>query len=92
MNNVDEKDKKILQLEAEILSLKMVNKIQVKNFINMRTRDETLKKLKYLLKTHQDKRNNMYFYEEGQIDTLLWVLNLQNNFNKEQLKKIKEEY
>lgn len=80
--------KYILQLESLNLTLGQQNNLLNENFKGLKNKTEIVKEINFIYKTREDKHNNVHFYEEGKIVSLLWVLGLPENISDADLKEL----
>lgn len=90
LTTVDEKDKQILKLEASVLSLKKQNEILNFKYDGMQSKRDLLLQVRSLMKNKPEQMNNLFYYEEGRIEALLWVLGLSNKIKIEEIERILE--
>lgn len=80
--------KYILQLESLNLALGQQNDLLNENFKGLKNKTEIIKEINFTYKTREDKHNNVHFYEEGKIESLLWVLGLPENISDADMKEL----
>ena len=80
--------KYILQLESINLSIGQQNDLLNENFKGLKNKTDIIKQLNYTYKTKEEKYNNIHFYDEGRIASLLWVLGLPENISDADMKEL----
>lgn len=78
----------ILQLESLNLAITQQNDLLNENFKGLKNKTDIIKQLNYTYKTKEEKHNNMHFYEEGKIASLLWILGLPENISDADMKEL----
>ena len=78
----------ILQLESLNLAITQQNDLLNANFKGLKNKTDIIKQLNYTYKTKEEKHNNMHFYEEGKIASLLWILGLPENISDADMKEL----
>lgn len=81
----DSKDREIIKLKANVLSLEQQNKLLHEKYGTIKSRHEIIRELKYLIKVPAG--GNMKIYEEGQIKALLFVLGYPEGTKLEEIKE-----
>lgn len=80
--------KYILNLESALFTTAKQNELLNENFKGLKNKREIIKQINYIYKTKEEKFNNLHFYEEGKIASLLWVLGLPENINDNEIEEL----
>ena len=80
--------KHILQLESLKLAISQQNDLLNENFKGIKNKTDIIKQLNYTYKTKEEKYNNIHFYDEGRIASLLWVLGLPETAKDDEIKEL----
>lgn len=79
--------KYVLELETNNLVLSKQNDLLKEDFNGVKKKTEIIKQINFISNTKEEKYNNMHFYEEGKIASLLWALGLPETAKIEELVK-----
>lgn len=79
--------KYVLELETNNLVLSKQNDLLQENFNGVKKKKEIIKQINFISNTKEEKYNNLHFYEEGKIASLLWTLGLPETTNIKELIK-----
>lgn len=78
----------IIQLESLNLAISQQNDLLNENFKGIKNKTDIIKQLNYTYKTKEEKYNNIHFYDEGRIASLLWVLGLPETAKDDEIKEL----
>lgn len=80
--------KYVLELETNNLVLLKQNDLLQENFNGVKNKKEIIKQINFISNTKEEKYNNLHFYEEGKIASLLWSIGLSETTNIKELKDV----
>ncbi len=80
--------KYVLELETNNLVLSKQNDLLQENFNGVKNKKEIIKQINFISNTKEEKYNNLHFYEEGKIASLLWSIGLSETTNIKELKDV----
>lgn len=79
--------KYVLELETKNLVLSNQNDLLKEDYNGVKKKTEIIKQINFISGTKEEKFNNLHFYEEGKIASLLWSIGLSETTNIKELGK-----
>ncbi len=67
-------EKENLLLRSKCMTLNNINQILQEKYNGLKNKNEIIKQIKLISACREEKQNNLYYYEDGQLAALKWCL------------------